>query len=131
MGRHASTRGDVYSYGVMVLEIVTGKRPTDVIFQAGFSLHQWVKNHYPNGLGAIIEEWLLRSAAAPTPIYRRVWWEVVVELIELGLVCTQSSPSTRPTMMDVALEMGRLKDHLARTGAVIRSVLDDPRQLNS
>lgn len=76
----------------MVLEIVTGKRPTDVIFHAGLNLHQCVKSHYPNGLEAIIEEGLLRSAAASMPIYRRVWWEVVVELIELGLLCTQSSP---------------------------------------
>lgn len=131
MERQASTRGDVYSYGVMVLEIVTGKRPTDVIFQAGLNLHQWVKGHYPNGLEATIEEGLLRSAAAPIPIYRRVWWEVVVELIELGLLCTQSSPSSRPTMMDVALEMGRLKDHLSRTAAVVHTVVDDPDQRNS
>jgi hypothetical protein len=38
--------------------------------------------------------------------------DVMLELIELGILCTQQNPSTRPTMIDVAQEMGRLKDYL-------------------
>lgn len=33
-------------------------------------------------------------------------------------------------MMDVAIEMGRLKDHLSRTAADILTVVDDPDQRN-
>lgn len=115
LGRHASTKGDVYSFGVLLLEIVTGKRPTDVIFQAGSSMHQWVKNHYPHNLDPIIEQALQR---APPPLSTthssKVWGDVFMELIEVGLICTQVTPSTRPTMMDIMHEMGRLKEYLSR-----------------
>jgi hypothetical protein len=41
----------------------------------------------------------------------------VVELIELGLVCTQHSPALRPTMADVCHEITLRKEDLARHGA--------------
>ena len=43
------------------------------------------------------------------------WADVILEMIELGLMCTRFTPSTRPTMLDVAHEMGRLKDYLSNT----------------
>ncbi|TVU12266.1 hypothetical protein EJB05_45901, partial [Eragrostis curvula] len=41
----------------------------------------------------------------------------VVELIELGLVCTQYSPALRPTMADVCHEITLLKEDLSRHSA--------------
>ncbi|XP_058113169.1 putative leucine-rich repeat receptor-like serine/threonine-protein kinase At2g24130 [Magnolia sinica] len=115
MGKHASTKGDVYSFGVLLLEVITGKRPTDVIFQSGSSMHAWVKSHYPHKLDSIIEQALQQAAPSDgTCDSRKVWREVIMELIELGLICTQRSPSARPTMIDVAHEMGQLKEYLGR-----------------
>lgn len=40
----ATERGDIYSFGVMILELVTGRRPCDDFFQeSGMSLPQWVR----------------------------------------------------------------------------------------
>ncbi|KAI3869237.1 hypothetical protein MKX03_029806, partial [Papaver bracteatum] len=44
MGSDVSTGGDIYSYGIMVLEMITGRRPTDIIFTDGLNLHTFAKS---------------------------------------------------------------------------------------
>lgn len=122
MGKRACTQGDVYSFGVLLLEIVTGRRPTDNY--GGSSLHEWVKSQYPHKLEPIVKQALIRcnspAANAMAPInYDKIWHDVILELVELGLLCTQYNPSTRPTMLDVALEMGRLKQYLANPSLML------------
>ncbi|GJN00720.1 hypothetical protein PR202_ga17919 [Eleusine coracana subsp. coracana] len=113
LGGHPSTQGDVYSFGVMLLELITGKRPTDVIFQEGLTLHDWVRRHYPHDVAAVVAHAPWRGRELPQPAAD----VAVVELIELGLVCTQHSPALRPTMVDVCHEITLLKEDLARHGA--------------
>lgn len=118
MGKYASPEGDVYSYGVLLLEIVTGKRPTDVLFHEGSSMHEWVKSRYPNNLGPIVDQAISRAGPRDMGSFdRKVWCDVVLEVIELGLICTQYSPSTRPTMLDVAHEVSLLKQYISSTSS--------------
>jgi len=35
MGSEASTYGDMYSFGMLILEMITGRRPTDERFEDG------------------------------------------------------------------------------------------------
>ncbi|KAK8707248.1 hypothetical protein V6N13_058309 [Hibiscus sabdariffa] len=119
MGKRASTQGDVYSFGVLLLEIVSGRRPTDD--DKGSSLHEWVKSHYPHKLESIVKQALARCSPGtmPTGYNDDMWRDIILELVELGLMCTQYNPSTRPTMLDVALEMGRLKQYLANPASML------------
>ncbi|KAJ8437328.1 hypothetical protein Cgig2_015059 [Carnegiea gigantea] len=114
-GKTASTQGDVYSFGVLLLEIVTRKRPTEVLFEEGSSLHELVKSHYPQNLGLIMETALSRAPSQRAIDDEKAveWRNVVVELIELGLMCTQYAASTRPTMLDAAQGMQRLKRYIS------------------
>lgn len=118
LGERASTEGDVFSFGVLLLEVVTGKHPTDHLFQQGAGLHEWVKSHYPHKLEDIVDEAMERydlprpNVAKQSPKLRR---EVIFELIKLGIMCTQYTPSLRPSMVDVAHEMTRLKEHLSNS----------------
>ncbi|KAH7674936.1 Non-specific serine/threonine protein kinase protein [Dioscorea alata] len=114
MGGQPSMQGDVYSFGVVLLEMITGKRPTDVIFQEGHSLHEWVNNNYPHNIEKIMMEAPLRDASqlSNSLYYKKLRRDVTMELIELGLVCTQFSPSMRPMMNDVAHELALMKKDL-------------------
>ncbi|KAI8531158.1 hypothetical protein RHMOL_Rhmol11G0115800 [Rhododendron molle] len=48
MGDMASTVGDVFSFGILLLEMFTGKRPTDNMFNDHLNLHTFVKNALPD-----------------------------------------------------------------------------------
>ena len=55
VGGQASIAGDVYSYGILLLEIFTGKRPTHEIFKDGLTIHQYVKTALPKRLLEIVD----------------------------------------------------------------------------
>ena len=59
MGSEASTKGDVYSYGVLVLEIFIGRRPTGDMFKDGLNLHDFVKMSLPKRLIQVVDPMLL------------------------------------------------------------------------
>ncbi|GAB2225619.1 hypothetical protein Droror1_Dr00006416 [Drosera rotundifolia] len=91
----ASPEGDVYSFGILLLEIVSGKRPTDTLFDEGSDLHEWANNLYPNKLDQIIRQSLVRCARhGKTLPADQMCHDVILELIEIGLMCSRHSPST-------------------------------------
>ncbi|KAK1292821.1 putative leucine-rich repeat receptor-like serine/threonine-protein kinase [Acorus calamus] len=113
-GSSASTKGDVYSFGVLVLEIVTRKRPTDDMFVGGLSLHDWVKtNHHQRRIDRVVDASLVRAATNQSPEIERMREVAISELLELGVLCSHENPSSRPTMLDAADDLDRLKRYLA------------------
>jgi len=85
----ASTKTDVYAFGVVLLEVVTGKRPLD---SDQFFLVEWAIENYH--LGQILE--------VVDPKLDSVYDEEEAELVlKLGLLCTQNRAHYRPTMKQV------------------------------
>ncbi|KAJ9689518.1 hypothetical protein PVL29_014951 [Vitis rotundifolia] len=56
-----SSRGDIYSYGIMLLEMVTRKKPMDEMFSEEMSLRQWVQATIPNKIMEVVDENLPRN----------------------------------------------------------------------
>ncbi|OAY70004.1 putative leucine-rich repeat receptor-like serine/threonine-protein kinase [Ananas comosus] len=112
-GMSASTKGDVYSFGIVVLETVTRKKPTDEMFDELISLPNWVKNEYRRNLDRVIDPSLLTDLLGQDARTKVTWEVVITELIDLGLLCTQEVPSTRPTMIDATDNLNKLKQYLA------------------
>ena len=54
LGSEVSTKGDVYSYGILLLEMITGKRPTDSMFDEGLNLHNYANVAWPNRVLEIV-----------------------------------------------------------------------------
>ncbi|KAL1299386.1 hypothetical protein AAHE18_18G106000 [Arachis hypogaea] len=92
-----STKSDIYSFGVLILEIVSGKR------NRGFT-HI---NHHFNLLGhawkLFVEDKCLEMVNATFRDSIDSSPEEVIRSIHVGLLCVQRNPEDRPSMSDVLM----------------------------
>jgi len=145
MGGEASTQGDVYSYGIFVLEMFTGKRPTDTMFQDGFNLHNFVNMALPEKLVQIVDSNLLKRQVNELgvtteedgskyndhneieAVEERVLSEnlsrmnsnvqkCLLSIFKIGLACSLGSPKERINMGDVTRELHRIKNAFLKVG---------------
>ncbi|KAM7469497.1 hypothetical protein LguiA_007680 [Lonicera macranthoides] len=137
MSGAASKYGDVYSYGVLLLEMFTGRRPTDDIFKDGLNLHNYMKMALQEQGMQIVDQTLLAIGeaeeieAAIVEEEREVISEIEVEqytintgslfhgseklqkciiaVLEIGFVCSAESPKQRMGMNDILRELHHIK----------------------
>jgi len=103
MGYKISTGCDVYSFGVLLLEMLTGIRPTDAMFTDGMSLHRLVSSAYPNGLGEVLDPYMcLEGHHKGSTIAIQKY---VMPLVEVALLCSLELPKGRPGMRDVCAKL--------------------------
>ncbi|XP_058111619.1 putative receptor-like protein kinase At3g47110 [Magnolia sinica] len=116
MGSKASTHGDVYSYGILLLEMITGKRPTDDMFMDNLSLHHFAKLALPKRVMEIVEPQLLIEDTEATRgnqnhiNIRNRMHECLILMVRIGVLCSSESPRERMCMKDVASEMHAIKN---------------------
>ncbi|KAK8277685.1 hypothetical protein V6Z12_D10G288300 [Gossypium hirsutum] len=117
MGSELSTKGDVYSYGILLLEMFTGKRPTNERFRDGLSLHNFVKAALPEQIIEItdpilVEERVTRGTPDVKNLRndRHLW--CLNSLFEIGLACSAESPNDRIDMSDVVTKLCSIRDKI-------------------
>ncbi|XP_075667641.1 cysteine-rich receptor-like protein kinase 25 isoform X1 [Castanea sativa] len=93
-GRY-SVKSDVFSFGVLVLEIISGKKNTH-FYQSELAedLLSYAWKQWRNGTPLELLDPALRNS------YSR---NEVIRCIHMGLLCVQENPANRPTMATIAL----------------------------
>ncbi|KAE8719762.1 putative LRR receptor-like serine/threonine-protein kinase [Hibiscus syriacus] len=89
-------KSDVYSYGVVLLEIITGKKPADPSFPDGHHVIQWVRDHLKNKKDPV-EILDPRLQGHPDTQIQEMF-----QALGISLLCTSNRAEDRPIMKDVA-----------------------------
>ncbi|CAL5429460.1 unnamed protein product [Camellia sinensis] len=117
MGEEVSTQGDMYSFGVLLLEMFTGKRPTDNMFIDNINLHIYAKKSLSDQVMEIVdlriilaeEEEPSRALQSSTNNISKL--EVCLALvIQIGVSCSVELPHERMNARDVLLELQKIRN---------------------
>ncbi|KAI9096739.1 hypothetical protein K1719_025918 [Acacia pycnantha] len=92
--RKASHAADIYSFGVLVLELLTGKSPIHATgSEEVVHLVRWVNS-------VVREEWTAEVFDVELLRYSNIE-EEMVEMLHIGMACVVRVPERRPKMQDV------------------------------
>nr|XP_043637490.1 probable LRR receptor-like serine/threonine-protein kinase At3g47570 [Erigeron canadensis] len=111
MGGQASTYGDIYSFGVLLLETFTGKCPTHEMFNNGLSLRDFVKMAIPDHVLEITDPVLLETRQEEnerTRAYRSIK-ESLTAIYQIGITCSIETPRDRIDMNNVFNQLESIK----------------------
>ncbi|KAJ1396850.1 Serine/threonine-protein kinase, active site [Sesbania bispinosa] len=114
-GSEVSAYGDMYSFGILMLEMLTGRRPTDKMFEDDQNLHNFVEISLPDNLLQILDPQLVprdeedeleeENNGNFSPNVEKC----LVSLFRIGLACSMESPKERMSVADVTRELNLVR----------------------
>ncbi|CAL5089324.1 unnamed protein product [Urochloa decumbens] len=112
-GLAVSTHGDMFSLGITLIEIFTGRSPTDDIFRDGISLHYYAEAALPDKVMEIADSNIWMHDEANNSIGKSditITKECLTAVIQLGVLCSKQLPTERLSMNDAAAEIHAIRD---------------------
>ncbi|RVX12445.1 Receptor protein kinase-like protein ZAR1 [Vitis vinifera] len=96
-----SQKWDVYSYGVILLEMITGRLPVVQVGSSEMDLVRWIQLciEEKKPLADVLDPYLAQDADKE---------EEMVAVLKIAMACVHSSPERRPTMRHVSDILDRL-----------------------
>lgn len=107
-------KSDVYSYGVVMLEILTGKQPIDPTIPDGLHIVDFVRQR--RGNIEVLDQCLQGKPDSEN--------EEIMQTLGVALLCVNHSPDDRPTMKDVAAMLKEIRQD-REDGAKIDMILKE------
>nr|AMM43047.1 LRR-RLK [Vernicia montana] len=96
---------DVYSFGILLMETFTGKKPTHEMFTGEMNLRRWVIESLPCEVERVIDPSLLQTEEENNDVYMKC----ISSVMRLALICSAESPSERLNMRDVEEKLNNIR----------------------
>ncbi|KAJ0760266.1 putative protein kinase RLK-Pelle-LRR-XII-1 family [Helianthus annuus] len=118
LGSEMTSNGDIYSFGILVLEAMTGKHPTDDIFNEDLSLHKFASMALLDNVIDIIDVNILNLYQEDRIVLQnneenaKKIEECLTLTIKIGVACSVDSPTQRMDVKKVVRELQRILDTL-------------------
>ncbi|CAL1373552.1 unnamed protein product [Linum trigynum] len=141
MGVALSEDGDVYSYGILLLEMFTGRRPTNEMFKEGVNICDFVKAALPDAILSILDPSMFVPLLGPRNrgVVGRNAMEVgthgleiegmtltesardcLVSVLEIAVSCSTELPRERMKMADVVRKLTSIRDVFVASTSIRR-----------
>ncbi|KAK3422609.1 hypothetical protein EUGRSUZ_G03049, partial [Eucalyptus grandis] len=106
MGSAVSAEGDVYSYGILLLEMFTGIRPTAEIFKENLNLHIFVEKALPKRVLEITDPILVQEVESYAGESRKsTLQDCLLMIYGIGIACSVEVLGERMSITDVATRL--------------------------
>ncbi|KAL3717772.1 hypothetical protein ACJRO7_002993 [Eucalyptus globulus] len=113
-----SREGDVYSYGVLLLEMFTALSPTSDMFRDNLNLHNYVSEALPQRAMEITDPVLLHEGESNSSFQdslhkRSCLFQECLEIVyRIGLACSIEEPRRRMSIEQVASQLHKIRKKL-------------------
>ena len=115
-----STRGDVYSFGIVVMETFTRRKPTDEMFVGEMNLKQWIANSLvlPDAnIDEVVDANLLGIGTEQEDDDHVRKRDCISAIMRLALTCCAESPEERISMKEVVATLNKIKTKFLKDAA--------------
>ncbi|XBH81391.1 hypothetical protein VPH35_106965 [Triticum aestivum] len=119
-GGQVSSCGDVYSFGIVILELFTGMAPTHDMFRDGLTLQKHAENAFPGMLMQIVDPVLLATYVSNANSLQGGINTVehgnnaIPSVMKVALSCSKHAPTERMCIKDAATAIHRIRDEYTK-----------------
>ena len=115
-GSSVTTLGDVYSLGILLLEMFTGKSPTNDMFTGSLDLHKYSEDALPDKIWEIADTTMWLHTNTYDGSTRNRTENCLSDVISLGISCSRKQPRERTLIQDAATKMHAIRDSYQSSG---------------